>query len=370
MSIIIFIVMLLVLVIVHEFGHFWTAKKFGVRVDEFGFGFPPKLFGYKWGETEYTFNLLPLGGFVKIFGENPDDENTFGPDKDRSLVNKAKWKQAIVLFAGVFMNFILAWFLFSFGFFSGLPTSVDGAMKGYELQDVNLVVVAVSPNSPAENAGLKPGDKIVSVRGVSSSKFLEDINQSSLKSFVLAHSKEEIEIGYVRGTKDKNTLTFAKMTPAVSPGGKDPVIGVGMDRVGVLKLPIFKAFYEGFKFTLLNVKSTFMGLFGLISGGIRGEGDLSQVTGPVGLVSVVGDAYKLGLSYLLSFAGLISVNLAVINLVPFPALDGGRLLFLLIEKIKGSRMNSKVINVINIVGFSILILFMILVTYHDVVKLF
>ena len=369
MSIVIFIIMLLILVIVHEFGHFWTAKKFGVRVDEFGFGFPPKLFGYKWRETEYTFNLLPLGGFVKIFGENPDDENTLGPDKDRSLVNKAKWKQAIVLFAGVFMNFLLAWLLFSFGFISGLPTAVGGAIKGYEVTDVHLVVVAVSPKSPAENAGLKAGDKIISVSAIKSNDSLLDINQGSLKSFVLSHSTEEIDIGYIRGD-DSEVPLVAKMIPSVKDTGGDPVIGISMDAIGVLKLPVFSAFYEGMKLTLNSVKTTFLGLWGLISGGVRGEGDLSQVTGPVGLVSVVGDAYKLGLSYLLSFAALISVNLAVINLVPFPALDGGRLLFLLIEKIKGSRMNSKVINVINIVGFSVLILFMVLVTYHDVVKLF
>ncbi|MEI8175073.1 MAG: site-2 protease family protein, partial [bacterium] len=113
MSIIIFIIILLVLVLVHEFGHFFTAKKFGIRVDEFGFGFPPKIFGKKFGETEYSLNLLPIGGFVKIFGENPDDENTNGPDASRSFVHKPKWQQAIVLFAGVFMNFLLAWILFS-----------------------------------------------------------------------------------------------------------------------------------------------------------------------------------------------------------------------------------------------------------------
>src|ERR1035437_2865037 len=119
MSIIIFIIILLVLVLVHEFGHFFTAKRFGIRVDEFGFGFPPKLFGKKFGETEYSINLWPIGGFVKIFGENPDEENTSGPDASRSFVNKAQWKQAIVLFAGIFANFLLAWLLFSIGFISG-----------------------------------------------------------------------------------------------------------------------------------------------------------------------------------------------------------------------------------------------------------
>src|SRR5690349_5180872 len=131
MNIIIFLIILLVLVIVHEFGHFYSAKKFGIRVDEFGFGFPPKLFGIKKGETEYTFNALPFGGFVKIFGENPDQESITGPDSARSFVNKPKWQQATVLFAGVFANFILAWLLFSFGLMSGMPTSVNGGLSGY-----------------------------------------------------------------------------------------------------------------------------------------------------------------------------------------------------------------------------------------------
>src|SRR3989344_6257920 len=134
MNILVFIVILLVLVLVHEFGHFFVAKRFGIRVDEFGFGFPPKLWGKKFGETEYTINLLPLGGFVKIFGENPDEENTNGPDRARSFVHKPKWQQALVLVAGVFMNFLLAWGLFSGGLMSGLPTSVaQSENAGYEL---------------------------------------------------------------------------------------------------------------------------------------------------------------------------------------------------------------------------------------------
>ncbi len=360
MAIIIFIVMLLVLVLVHEFGHFYSAKKFGIRVDEFGFGFPPKLFGYKWGETEYTFNLFPLGGFVKIFGENPNEENTSGPDSTRSFVNKAKWKQAIVLFAGVFMNFILAWVLFSFGFISGLPASVSSGMDSSKLKDINTVVISVALDSPAEKAGLESGDKVVSIR--SSDNFTSYISPETIKSFVTSSFNKELEFGYTRGSGD--IINLVKITP------DNGVIGISMDQIGIAKLPILKAFSEGILLTISTTKGTVLGLFGLIKDGLMGKGDLSQVTGPVGLVGVVGDAYKFGFSYLVSFAALISVNLAVINLVPFPALDGGRLLFLLIEKIKGSRINQKVFNVANIVGFFILILFMIFITYHDVVKLF
>ena len=367
MNIIIFIIILLVLVVVHEFGHFFFAKKFGIRVDEFGFGFPPKLFGKKYGETEYTFNLLPIGGFVKIFGEDPNEENTNGLDRERSLVNKAKWKQAIVLLAGVFANFILAWVLFSVGFMSGFPTSVNGKAD-YKLQDVNLVVISVSKNSPAEKAGLKSGDKIVLIK--SGEDLITKSSPEDAKSFIVSHGLKEIEIGYFRGKiQDVSEINETKLTPVINAENK-PAIGIAMDQIGVAKLAILPALFEGMKLTLSVTKDTIVGLYTLIIDGIRGQGSFTSITGPVGMVGIVGDAYQFGFVYLLSFTALISVNLAIINLLPFPALDGGRLFFLLIEKIKGSRINTKVANTANMIGFGILILLMLVVTYHDVVKLF
>jgi len=370
MNVVIFIIILLVLVLVHEFGHFFSAKKFGIRVDEFGFGFPPKLFGYKHGETEYTFNLLPLGGFVKIFGEDPNEENINGPDKERSFVNKAKWKQAIVLFAGIFMNFLLGWVLFSIGFMSGLPTSVRSADKNYELQDVNVVILSVLKDSPAEKAGLQTGDKIISLThmhdGGVHELFKKDISPESVKSFVLEHPNDEIEVGYLRAPN--STPNTAKVD-IVSKDGV-PAIGIAMDEIGTAKLPLFSAIWEGLTLTISVTKDTVVGLFKLIADSFRGQGSLESITGPVGMVGIVGNALEFGFTYLLSFAALISINLAIINLFPFPALDGGRLLFLLIEKIKGKALNPKVVNTVNMVGFVILISLMLVVTYHDIVKLF
>ncbi len=364
MNILIFIVILLVLVLAHEWGHFFAAKKFGIRVDEFGFGFPPRALKlFKRGETLFTLNWLPIGGFVKIFGENPDEENTSGPDAARSFVNKPKWQQAIVLFAGIFMNFVLAWVLFSIGFMSGLPTSVGNAPKGYELQDQHLVVVSVLKDSPAEMAGLKSGDKIISATSVDG--ILSEINPDTLKAFVVAHPSTEISIGYLRG-EEKGEI---KIVPASTASDKSPSIGIAMDEIGVAKLPFFAAFWEGLRLDWQVTKGTVVGLYNLIAGGIMGTGSFDSVTGPVGMVGIVGDAYKFGFAYLLSFAALISVNLAIINLIPFPALDGGRLLFLLIEKIKGSRITPKIANTMNMIGFAILMIVMLLVTYHDIVKL-
>lgn len=362
MSILIFFIILLVLVIVHEFGHFFSAKRFGIRVDEFGFGFPPKLFGKKYGETEYSLNALPFGGFVKIFGEDPNEESLTGPDAGRSLINKPKWKQAVVLFAGVFANFLLAWLLFSFAFMSGFPMSVGSGIKTESLKDVRLIVVSVIKNSPAEIAGLKSGDKIIKI--TSGGDRLEDINPETVKSFIAAHPDKEIEIGYL-GEEDKPQ--FVKLMPALSDG--TPLIGIVMDMVGIAKLPFFKAFWEGISLTAFVTVGIVKGLYTLISEAIMGRGSLSSVTGPVGLVSIVGTAYKFGFAYLLSFTALISLNLAVLNLLPFPALDGGRLFFLLIEKVKGSRINPKIANAANTVGFALLIILMLAVTYHDIVKL-
>lgn len=366
MSIIIFIIILLVLVLVHEAGHFFTAKRFGIRVDEFGFGFPPKIFGIKRGETEYTFNLLPIGGFVKIFGENPEEENINGPEAARSFVNKPRWQQALVLLAGIFANFLLAWLLFSIGFMSGLPTSVGSEPAGSKLENVHLVVVAVLPKSPAALAGLEVGDKIMSVQSGQDS--LMDINPDTLKSFVLNHGGKKIEIGYGRGKSQETVL--AEVTPSAENPNKEPEIGISMDEIGTAKLPPFRAFYEGLKMDWYMAENTAVGLYTLIRDSLRGHGSLAAVTGPVGMVGIVGDAYQFGFVYLLSFAALISINLAIINLIPFPALDGGRLFFLLIEKIKGSRMNPKIVNTINMVGFGLLLLLMAVITYHDVVKLF
>lgn len=365
MNILIFFIILLVLVLVHEAGHFFSAKFFKIRVDEFGFGFPPKLFGIKKGETEYSFNVLPIGGFVKIFGEDPNDENTNGPDKERSFVNKPKWQQAIVLFAGVFMNFVLAWMLFSFGFMSGLPTSTSNTPENVTLENAYLTIVSVLPDSPAELAGLEAGDKIIYLtNGVNTTS---SITPDSVKEFITTYGDKEIEFGYIDGKS--NETTVAKLTPTLNTDQK-PSIGIAMDEIGIAKLSFFPAFLEGFKLTWNVTVGTAVGLYTLIADGVRGVGSFASVAGPVGMVGIVGDASQFGFAYLLSFAALISVNLAIINLIPFPALDGGRLLFLLIEKIKGSRINPKVANTANSIGFLILITLMLVVTYHDIIKLF
>lgn len=286
-----------------------------------------------------------------------------GPDKNRSFVNKPRYIQALVLFAGVAMNLIVAWILLSVSFMSGFPTSAGQAPKNVTLENQALTITTIIPSSPAYSAGLLPGDKIVSLSVGKDST--ETPSAESVRYFVSRHSKDEITLSYIRNNENKTV----KITPEITKDSNTPVIGIGMDIVGNLKLPVHKAILEGAVLTYDVTIATVKGFYKLIHDGITGKGDLSSVTGPIGIVGVVGDAAHFGFIYLLSLTALISVNLAVINLIPFPALDGGRLLFLLIEKIKGSRINPKVANTANIIGFSLLMIFMVLITYHDIVKL-
>ncbi len=364
MSILIFLIILLVLVVSHEFGHFIVAKLNGIRVDEFSFGFPPKLFGKKIGETTYNFNLLPFGGYVKIFGENPDEESTHGADKKRSFVHKPWYTQASVLLAGVAMNFLVAWLLLTIGFVSGLPTSVDSAPKGAIVTDQALTITSVLPKSPAETAGLKTGDKISYL--TSGIDFTETPTTQSVQYFVRRHATDPITVSYTRGGVAKQIT----LTPAAGLVESGPGIGISMDIIGKMRLNLSQAITAGLKLSWNLVVETATGFYTLIHDAVLGHGSLAGVTGPIGIVGVVGDAAQFGFVYLLSFTALISINLAVINLIPFPALDGGRLLFVIIEKIKGSRINPNVANITNNIGFALLMLLMVVITYHDIVKLF
>ncbi|NCU28094.1 MAG: RIP metalloprotease RseP [Candidatus Moranbacteria bacterium] len=365
MSILIFIVILLVVVVVHEFGHFIVAKKFGIRVDEFSFGFPPKIIGKKIGETTYNLNALPFGGYVKIYGEDGDEE-TLKKDGKRSFISKPRYVQALVLVAGVFMNFVLAWVLLSAGFMTGLPSSTSSFTDTSKIQDQALTITSVTAGSPAEQAGLKVGDKIefLDTDKDSTLAYSSVFGAETVQKFVKSHQDEKIRIHIVRA----NNPMAIETTPTKDEEGVIK-IGITMDTIGKLKLPIHQALYEGAKLSGNVFVGTAVGFYDLIRDSIKGKGSMASITGPVGIVGIVGDAASFGFVYLLSFTALISINLAVINLIPFPALDGGRLLFLLIEKIKGSRIKSNIAGWVNSIGFGILIILMLFVTYHDIVKI-
>lgn len=379
MSIIIFLIILVVLVVSHEFGHFIVAKLNNIRVDEFSFGFPPKLFGKKIGETTYNVNLLPLGGYVKIYGESLDgsdilsggDDDKNNPEKielsKRSLSYKPRYVQAMVLLAGVVMNFLVAWLLFSVGFISGLPSSVGSIPRGAMVENASLTVTSVLANSPAEIGGIKTGDKIVSLETNNDSTKLLSSNFSAetVQNFIKTHEGDKVIVSLVRGNENVNI----EVIPTKTEGNEEAKIGISMDIIGKLRLPVYQAVWEGLKLSGNVFWGTMVGFYNLIHDALIGKGSMAALTGPIGIVGVVGDATQFGFIYLLSFTALISINLAVINLIPFPALDGGRLLFLLIEKIKGSRIKPQIANIANNIGFILLMLLMAIITYKDIVKL-
>ncbi len=367
LNILLFVAVLAILILVHEFGHFIVAKKSGIRVDEFGLGFPPKLWGRKYGETTYTLNALPFGGFVKIFGEDPNDENTNGPDRARSFVHKPRYIQAAVLVAGVTFNFLFACLLLSVGFMVGMPSSVDEGYSQYT-KDKHILITKVGELSPASSAGLSVGDAIISVGSVDKILQGDALTSKNIQDFVASHGDQSLAVTYKRAGESK-TVSITPIVNAIE-GRSLPAVGIAMEEVGTVVLPIHLAFYEGFRFASSLFVETIKGLYGLIAGAFSGHSDLSQVTGPVGIVGMVGEASRMGFIYLLTFTSLISINLAVVNLLPFPALDGGRLLFVGIEAIKRTPINTKVVNTLNFAGFAILIILMLVVTFQDVLKLF
>jgi len=366
MSIILFIIILAVLILVHEFGHFIVAKKSGVRVDEFGLGFPPKIWSKKFGDTLYTLNAIPFGGFVKIFGEDSHSEEIKSENRHTSFVYKPKWVQALILVAGVAFNIIFAWLLISTTFMVGVP-SPDGYSSFGEVENAKLTVTAISPESPASVAGLQTGDNLLFVSSSVGSAQDEGLTPENIQNIIGESKGEQIEILYKRGDKD---VTTAFVEPKINTETGKRYIGIAMDDIGVLKLPIHTAFLEGARTTYLFTKATVVGLGDFLWKIVTFKSDFSQVSGPVGIASMVGEANSLGFVYLLSLISIISINLAVINLVPFPALDGGRLLLVFIEVLIRRPISPKFVMWLNTIGFVLLILLMLVVTGHDIIKLF
>lgn len=365
MSLILFLLVLFVLVLVHEWGHYITAKKTGMRVDEFGIGFPPKLWGKKKGETEYTLNALPIGGFVRIYGEDPESVGTEDPDRERAFGSRPKWAQALVLVAGVAMNIIFAWFLFYITFMSGVLSAVDESEAG---ADAKLYVSQVLPGSPLATT-LPLGSEILNLEAINTNEKLDEgLAPSTFSNFVQAHEGKEIKISYLSNNELKEVVVEPKA--GLLPQSPEKVaVGVSLALVEEKHYGPIGALREATTATFSGLANITVGLFGLLSGAIMGTADFSQVAGPIGIVGLVGDAADYGLTSLLTFTAIISLNLAVINLLPVPALDGGRLLFVAIEAVRKKPINPIWAGRVNLVGFALLMILMVVVTYNDIIRL-
>jgi len=378
-TIIIFIAILSVLVFVHELGHFTMARKFGVRVSEFGFGFPPRVWGvYKkngkwnhiWGSkdikakdlpTVYSINLLPLGGFVNIKGENGPSEKEAQAgivDKD-NFIQLPIWQRSIILSAGVTMNLLLAAILISIGFMIGLPQVLNDEINPKAtVSERHIQITEVLNDSPADVAGLKRGDIILNINEANFS------NYEKLQEFVNEHTGEELNYNIKRG---KEELIFS-ITPDILEETKKGGIGVAIAETGIVKYPWYLAIWQGFASTIFLLWAIVIAFYELIKNLIIGSGLSADIAGPVGIASITGEMANLGFVYLMQFTALLSINLAVVNFMPFPALDGGRVLFLIIEKLKGTPVKREIEAVLHYAGFALLMLLVVIVTFRDIAK--
>ena len=366
MTIILFIVVLAILILTHEVGHFITAKWAKIRVDEFGLGLPPRILGIKKGETVYSVNWLPLGGFVKIFGEDPNDENTTGPDSARSFVNRPKWIQAIVLVAGVTFNLVLAWILISVNLGIGLPVGLDGLPQGLKIKSESLSIVNVVKDSPAAKAGLEVGDQLITLS--TSGEKINNLSVETVHDFTKKFPNQPVQIEYRRISKSVNS--FVTVIPKLGVTDEGAAIGIATQKIGIVSTSWRQAPFYGLFFTYHLIINTLLA-FGYFFSNIfaEGRGALGAIAGPIGIYRLINDANRLGFVYLLNFIALISINLAILNLLPFPALDGGRLLFVGIEAVIRRPINPKVANTLNMIGFALLILLMLIIAVSDIFKL-
>jgi len=408
-----------ILILVHEAGHFFSAKKAGIRVDEFGMGYPPRLIGVQWQKKErrlkvifglkrlfkslkhteldaderqkisinqrqstfllgrksatptiYSINLIPFGGFVKIFGEDKEDQSLKSKD---SFNSKSALKRSIVILSGVSANILLAIVFLSIMFALGAPVIVDES-KNVSLRDEKIVIAGIAEGSPAEKIGLQAGDGIEKLEFRIKNQESEDVNREEIviteikqvQDFINAHKGEEITIVIKRGKEVTEKIGIPRID---FPKNEGP-LGISLAKTGIKTYPWYSAIGKGISYAFQMIGMIFSGLFMIIQNLIVNGKMIGGVAGPIGIFKLTSQAAALGINYFLHFGALISLNLAVLNVLPFPALDGGRFLFILIEKIKGSPVNVKVEQSLNRIGFALLMLLMLFITIKDIMKLF
>jgi regulator of sigma E protease len=436
LTLIVFVLALALLIFVHELGHFLVARRNGIRAEEFGFGFPPRIFGIqfvsgekiekvsreeemeikiedyelnkkteviketiiekvqeidksvpvgkwrfiwgKWGDdspqekkdlkeikkekyqtgTIYSLNWIPLGGFVRIKGEDG-----LGKKEQDSFASKSAWKRVKVLAAGVIMNFILAWVLITLAFIIGAPQPVESGSAN--LKNAKIQIAEVIPGTPAEMMGIKAGDEIIKCQldDLRCQKNFSDVSQ--VQAVINDYKGKEIVLEIKRG----NEILNLKGVPRINYPADQGSLGISLVKTAIVSYPWYQAIWKGLTATFDLIVTIIVTLFNILKHLILGQKASLDVTGPVGIATLTKQVTALGLVYILQFVALLSINLGIINGLPIPALDGGRILFILIEKIKGSPVSQKVEQMAHSIGFALLIGLMILVTFRDIVKL-
>jgi regulator of sigma E protease len=354
LTIVIFIIILGIIILIHELGHFLAGKLAGVKVEEFALGFPPKLISFKRGETKYSINLIPFGGYVRLLGEDGKSQDP------RSFNKQSLGRRFWIVISGILGNFILAWFAIMLSFYLGAAPIVSNPEKyGGMIYDTRIFIAQVVEDSPASKTDLRFGDVIYSSDGIvfrTANEFRDFTKKNAGRTMSF-----EIKRGNNVLTKDIQLRT-------------DLIKGA----LGVVVTEDSKIHYPWWKVPLTSFVETgktiglIVKLFGNLIKDIFISGKVSaDVAGPVGIYNLTGQAVILGLLFLLKFVALLNINIGILNMIPFPALDGGRLIFLLVEFLRGGKkINPKVENAIHSTGFVVLIVLLLLITYRDIINLF
>ena len=348
---------LVALIVLHELGHFVLAKKFGVKVEEFGIGYPPRIFGKKIGETVYSLNLLPFGAFVKIKGE------IGGIEDSRSFSNKPIWQRAFIILGGVISFWLISAVLLSFLMALGVPTAI-GDEENHNLKEPKVQIISIAPDSPAGKEGLKAGDTIKKLQITNYE--LQVTKVKEVQEFTAEHLGEKITLTVERG---KDTLDV-KLVPRESPPEGEGAMGIGLVRTALKKYPWYQAPIRGVLACGNLTVAVIQGWGYALASVIRGVPSGVQLMGPVGIFSLFAQVGQLGVNYFVQFIAIISIYLALFNILPIPALDGGKLLFLGIEKVRKRPISQKIEQQITAVFFALLIVLIIWVTIKDIAKLF
>ncbi len=351
MSVLIFFLVLSILILVHEFGHFITAKLSGVKVEEFGLGLPPRIGGIRIGETLYSINLLPFGGFVKVFGEEEEQlkgMNLTPAQKKESFTHKHPLQKILIITAGVICNFLLGWGIMTYLFTQGVVVPTD-----------KVTVEQVAQNSPAAKAEIKEGDVIQFIQFEKEKEEITDTTE--LIAFAKSHAGEEVTLGIMRKSENITLL----LTPRKNPPKGEGSLGMTISNYTMKKYPLSQAPFLGLKESAVMTVGITRGLGDLLAKAATLQTKQLDVVGPVGIYMITTSRAQEGLNSLLQMIGLLSLNLAVINIMPFPALDGGRLAIILYESIARRKVNATFQYRLNAFGFMILIAFILLITVRD-----
>lgn len=363
-TVLIFLVILSILVLVHELGHFVAAKKLGIKVEEFGFGLPPRVFGIRRGETIYSINWLPIGGFVKLYGEDREEPGTKTLDSPKKSVVNSKsesrafftrppWQRAVILVAGVSMNFLLAIVLISYLFTQGVMVPVE-----------RVHVEKIVAGSPADKAGLKEKDIVKEVKIDSQEvkiKSGDDLVKETKK-----HLGQQINLLVLRGKQELNVSIVPRKD---YPKDQGP-LGIVISNYEEKKYSIWQAPILGTK-EALNLSWQLVKGIGITLWKLVTFQSVSKdVAGPIGIAQMTGEAIRFGQLAVLELMGLLSLNLAIVNILPFPALDGGRLLFVIIEGLTGKKIKAHWERYVHQAGMAVLLALIILVTLNDLLRIF